>query len=245
MDQSDRVDSGDVARGSESTPPVHERGGIGAAIKVAVKTRIARGLILALPIAITWWIVFQLYLTLQSLVITPVNWVIRRVMGAQTVEGLPAWWDHYVAPVFAIACVLTILYFLGLLVTTSMARVIDWFMTRVPIVTSIYQAVRKVFQSLTSSSGGSKFKRVVSVPYPTATIRTPGFVMKSMEDVTTKKVILSVFVPFSPLPTSGFLLLVPEDEVIDTGWSVNDTMQAIISGGISMPPTLQFTKKTE
>ena len=198
-------------------------------------------MILALPIAITFWIVIQLYLTLQGLVIVPVTWAIRRVIGAENLQGLPGWWENFVSPLIAIGCVLALLYFLGLFVSTSLARAIDWIMSRVPLVTTIYQAVRGVFQSLASPQGGSKFKRVVSVPYPTASLRVPGFVMKSMRDLGTGRTILSVFVPFAPLPTSGFVLLVPEDDVVDLGWSVNEAMQGIVSGGLSMPNSLRFT----
>ncbi len=207
----------------------------------AIRTRIIGGLILALPIAITFWIIIQLYLTLQGLVILPVTRLIRWTIGAENLQGLPGWWENFVSPVIAIASVLTLLYFLGLFVSTSLARAIDWIMSRVPLVTTIYQAVRGVFQSLGSPKGGSKFKRVVSVPYPSPSLRVPGFVMKSMRDVETGRTILSVFVPFAPLPTSGFVLLVSEDAVIDIGWTVNEAMQGIVSGGLSMPNAIRFT----
>ena len=45
---------------------------------------------------------------------------------------------------------------------------------------------------------------------------------------------------FAPLPTSGFVLLVAEDDVVDLGWTVNETMQGIVSGGLSMPATVRF-----
>lgn len=209
----------------------------------AIRTRIVGGLILALPIAITFWIVYQLYLSLQAVVIAPMVWAIRRLVGAENMEGLPAWWQDFVAPLIAIAAALALLYFLGLFVSTRIAHAIDWLMSRVPLVTTIYQAVRGVFQSLATPDGGSKFKRVVSVAYPHPGVRVPGFVMKSMRDLGTGRAILSVFVPFAPLPTSGFVLLVPEDEVIDLGWSVNEAMQGIVSGGLSMPATLRFEAK--
>jgi len=224
-----------------SEPTLKAQGAIHAFLN-GIRTRIVGGLILALPIAITFWIVLQLYLTLQSVVIVPVTWLIRRIIGAEKLEGLPGWWENFVSPVIAIACVLALLYFLGLFVSTSLARAIDWIMSRVPLVTTIYQAVRGVFQSLASPQGGSKFKRVVSVPYPSPTLRVPGFVMKSMRDVLTGQTILSVFVPFAPLPTSGFVLLVPEADVVDIGWSVNEAMQGIVSGGLSMPGAIRFTK---
>jgi uncharacterized membrane protein len=191
--------------------------------------------------SIPFWIVIQLYLTLQSVVILPVTWIIRKVIGAENLQGLPGWWENFASPVIAISCVLALLYFLGLFVSTSLARAIDWVMLKVPLVTSIYQAVRGVFQSLGSPKGGSKFKRVVSIPYPSPELRVPGFVMKSMRDIGTGRTILSVFVPFAPLPTSGFVLLVPETDVVDLGWSVNEAMQGIVSGGLSMPNSIRFT----
>ena len=61
-----------------------------------------------------------------------------------------------------------------------------------------------------------------------------------MRDVASGRTILSVFVPFAPLPTSGFVLLVAEDDVVDLGWTVNETMQGIVSGGLSMPASVRF-----
>lgn len=206
----------------------------------AIRTRVVGGLILALPIAITFWIVLQLYLTLQGLVIVPTIWVIHRVVGPERLEGLPGWWREIVAPIFAIGCVLALLYFLGLFVSTRIARFIDWLMSRVPVVTTIYHAVRGVFQSLGNQQGAGKFKRVVSVAYSHPGVRVPGFVTRSMREPETGRTILAVFVPFAPLPTSGFVLLVPEDDVVDLGWSVNETMQGIVSGGLSMPPLIRF-----
>ena len=193
-----------------------------------------------MPIAITFWIVYQLYLTFQK----PGDRADRRgpPRGARprTVRVAPRLVAGIVGPLVAIASVLALLYFLGLFVSTRLARFVDWTMLKVPLVTTIYQAVRGVFQSL-NQKGGSKFKRVVSVAYPHAGVRVPGFVMKSMTDVETGRTILSVFVPFAPLPTSGFVLLVPEDDVVDIGWTANEAMQGVVSGGLSMPSTLRFS----
>lgn len=206
----------------------------------AIRTRVVSGLILALPIAITFWIVFQLYLTLQALVIQPTIDVVLWVVGSERINELPAWWRRFVSPVVALGLVLTLLYFLGLFVSTRLARFIDWLMSRVPVVTTIYHAVRGVFQSLGSQKGPGRFKRVVSVAYGGSGVRVPGFVTQTMREAATGRTILSVFVPFAPLPTSGFVLLVPEEDVVDLGWTVNETMQGIVSGGLSMPPTVRF-----
>ena len=113
----------------------------------AIRTRIVSGLILALPIAITLWIVYQLYLTLQGLVIGPTTDVILWLLGPDRVRDLPAWWRKFVSPVVALASVLALLYFLGLFVSTRLAKFIDWLMSRVPVVTTIYHAVRGDFEA--------------------------------------------------------------------------------------------------
>jgi uncharacterized membrane protein len=220
-------------------PTARERGAIHDFFG-AIRTRIVSGLILALPIAITFWIVIQLYLTLQALVIAPTTAVLRWVIGVNRPQDLPEWYRDFVSPIVAIACVLTLLYFLGLFVSTRLARFIDWVMSRVPVVTTIYHAVRGVFQSLGNQKGPGRFKRVVSVAYGGPGLRVPGFVTQTMRDVATGRTILSVFVPFAPLPTSGFVLLVAEEDVVDLGWTVNETMQGIVSGGLSMPATVRF-----
>lgn len=222
-------------------PTPRERGAIYAFFG-AIRTRIVSGLILALPIAITFWIVYQLYLTLMGLVIQPTTKVILWVAGVERANDLPWWWQDFISPIVALGCVLVLLYFLGLFVSTRLARFIDWTMSRVPVVTTIYHAVRGVFQSLGDRKGPGRFKRVVSVAYGGPGLRVPGFVTQSMREATSGRTILSVFVPFAPLPTSGFVLLVPEDEVVDLGWTVNETMQGIVSGGLSMPATVRFAK---
>ncbi len=228
-----------AAEPNPAGPGLNELGAMRAFFR-AIRTRIIGGLILALPIAITFWIILQLYLTLQGLVIVPTVWIIHRIVGPERLAGLPTWWQEVVAPLVAIASVLVLLYFLGLFVSSRVARAIDWLLFRVPLVTTIYQAVRGVFQSLASQNGPGRFKRVVSVAYPHPGLRVPGFVTRSMRDVASGRTILAVFVPFAPLPTSGFVLLVPEDDVVDLGWTVNETMQGIVSGGLSMPATVRF-----
>lgn len=220
-------------------PTPRERGAIYAFFG-AIRTRIVSGLILALPIAITLWIVVQLYLTLNALVIDPTIEVIRWVVGPERMHELPAWWRKLVSPIVALGCVAALLYFLGLFVSTRLARFIDWLMSRVPVVTTIYHAVRGVFQSLGNQKGPGRFKRVVSVAYGGPGLRVPGFVTQTMREAATGRTILSVFVPFAPLPTSGFVLLVAEEDVVDLGWTVNETMQGIVSGGLSMPATVRF-----
>ena len=181
----ERVETTDVEP-SVPGPTPKERGAIYDFFG-AIRTRIVSGLILALPIAITFWIVIQLFQTLQGLVIEPTIEVIRWIVGRERVPELPGWSRKLASSAVALTCVLALLYFLGLVVSTRLARFIDWLMSRVPVVTTIYQAVRGVFQSLGSPKGPGRFKRVVSVAYGGPGLRVPGFVTQTMREATSDR----------------------------------------------------------
>ncbi len=115
-------------------------------------------------------------------------------------------------------------------------RTLDWFLLHVPVVATIYRAVRNVVESLGSQfQGGADFKRVVLVEFPHPGMRSLGLVTNSLQDVTTGRTILTVCVMTGLMPPAGFTLFVPEESVTNIAWNVNETLQAIISGGITAP----------
>lgn len=206
----------------------------------AIRRRIISGLIFALPIAITFWIVYWLYSTLQGLVIDPIAQLVRRVVGAERWAELPPWWQTFVSPLIAVGLALTFLYFLGLFGRSRVHRVLNWILLRVPIVSVVFKAVSNVFNSLASGPSGAQYKRVVLLPFPSREVRTPALVASSLQDRATGRTILCVYIPYCPVPTTGMLLTVPEEEVIEIDWDVKDVMQAVISFGTSTPDTIDF-----
>src|SRR5215210_7909216 len=107
-------------------PAIDEIGAL-RALYGAIKSRIFSGLLLALPFAITIWIIYWLYATLQGIVLDPIAHLINtHAIGGQAREGLPFWWDRIVAPLIAISLVLVALYFLGYFVRTRVAHLFDW-----------------------------------------------------------------------------------------------------------------------
>jgi uncharacterized membrane protein len=231
------VDSAPQAARSD---PVQDRPRGAFPTFAAIRRRILSGLVFALPIAITLWVVYWLVGTLQVWVLDPVAALIRRLVGREHPEALPWWWTHYASPVIALPFVLIFLYVLGLIGRSRIHRGIDWLLLRVPVVTTIYKAVRNVFDSLEARQPGEDFKRVVLVPFPSRDVRSPGFVARSMRDRTTGRTILCVYIPYCPIPTTGLIVTVPEDDVTETDWDVNSLMQAIISFGLSTPRTIAF-----
>lgn len=122
----------------------------------AIKSRIFSGLVLALPVVITFWIIYQLYSALQGLVLNPIAMLVNRLLGNRASDWLPDWWIRIVAPLIAIVAVLGFLYVLGYFVRSRLAQLIDRVMLRLPIVTIVYKAVRTVFDSFDNQRQAAK-----------------------------------------------------------------------------------------
>ena len=108
----------------------------------------------------------------------------------------------------------------------------DHGMMQVPLLNKIYGTVKQVNESF--SSNKSSFKQVVLVTFPHARSRSLAFVTGEQKSLGPEKLI-SVFIPTTPNPTSGFLLLVPESELIKLDISVADGIKFIISLGAISP----------
>ncbi|GAB6177113.1 DUF502 domain-containing protein [Desulfobaculum senezii] len=116
-------------------------------------------------------------------------------------------------------------------------RIVD----NIPLVNKFYHAVKQLVTTIING-GGKDFKRVVLVEYPRkgvwAIAYVTGTAVGEMQRRTEKRVI-NIFVPTTPNPTSGFYLMVPEDELITLDMSVEDSFKVLISGGIINPENKQ------
>ena len=83
---------------------------------------------------------------------------------------------------------------------------------------------------------------MVLVEFPHPGSKALGFVTKTLRDASTEKTILCVCVLTGVIPPAGFTLYVPEEDVTDVDWSVNQALQAIISGGINTPSVIHYTE---
>ena len=235
-----------------------------------IRSRLFSGLMVALPIVITIAIIYYLYSTLRQLLIDPIANLIVRFWGSSQMKYpddtpdwfpkymadrefpkvTPEWFQYYVqsqqeteniiAPLLALGIVIVMLYVLGMLFQTRLHRALDWLLLKMPGVTTIYKAVSNVFKSLSQQQHADKFKRVVQVKFPHTGTQVPAFVTSSCVDANTGKTILCVYVPTTPVPTSGYMLLVPEEDVIPLSWDLNETLQAIVSGGITVPENVDY-----
>ena len=213
---------------------------------LSIRGRVLGGLLLVLPVVITFWVVYWLYSFLEKYLIAPLAWlVLWKVRQGQPDADLPPWFENYAAPLIGVVGALLLLYGLGFFVHSRLRRAIDAVMLRVPGVSVVYNAVRQVFQTLDRQGAQQRpQQRAVLVPFPQPGMKAPAFVTSSCRDIETGKVILCVYVPTTPVPTSGYFLLVPEDEVTELNWGPEQTLQAILSAGLTAPQGVSYFKAT-
>ncbi len=114
---------------------------------------------------------------------------------------------------------------------------VDYFFRKIPFVSYIYSSVEQMINAFTQER--SSFKKVVMIEYPRKGIYTLGFLTgesKGEVQRRTEKDCINVFLPTTPNPTSGWLVLVPEKEVIVLNMTVEQGLKFIISGGVVVPP---------
>lgn len=215
---------------------------------VVLRNRVLSGFFLALPIFLTFIIISWVYNRIIRWVMDPIY---RGVMGYwmsrdpglrdSDVVDLPFWIEFIAAPIASLAILLSILFLLGMFFKSRIHRALDWLLLKVPFVNWVYALILKVVNTMRSDDTSQpKFKRVVLVPFPHTGMKAPAFVTNSCKDQSTGKTILCVYVPTTPVPTSGYMLLVPEEDVTELSWELQETLEAIVSGGVTAPGFVDY-----
>ena len=204
------------------------------------------GLVIVLPGAITLAVVKWLFGTVSSFTDT-LLFFLPYCLGPKAiyqdgVSGPKFWYWSLLAMLLAIVIVTVVgvlaRYYFG-------KRLIAWadnLMLRVPVLNKIYGTIKQLDEAFTSGKKSS-FKTVVLVEYPREGVYSVGFITNEQADEVDKKTgkkCVSVFIPMTPLPTGGFLIMVPEEKVMKLDMSVADGFKYIISIGAlaneSVPP---------
>jgi uncharacterized membrane protein len=206
-----------------------------------IRERIVGGLLLSMPLLLTIWIITWIYSLLEDKLIDPLAAVLLwKLKWTTSSTELPYWFEKYAAPIIAIILALLLLYTLDLLADTRLRRAVGWSLKRLPIFSHIYNPLQQVFQSLEQGNEEQQRQRMVLVTFPHPGVKLPAFVTGTCRDVRTQKIVLCVYVPTTPVPTSGFFLLVPEEEVTELNWNTEQTLQAVMSGGLTCPRDVTY-----
>ena len=148
---------------------------------------------------------------------------------------------EYYIPGLGILSLILLIFFAGVLATNFLGKKIvglwESLLRGVPVVRTVYSLIKSIVDTL-SMQGKQKFNRVVLIEFPQKNQFVLAFVTgiaKGETQRVMKRKMVSVFVPTTPNPTSGYTLLVAEEEVIPLLMSVEEGMKMIISGGFYSP----------
>ncbi len=206
-----------------------------------IQRNIITGLLTALPLLLTAWVV-SFVVDIMVAGGRPLVDGIARSLQESLPEVAALLRDPTFQSVLAVFVTLVVLYLLGALATQVLGRrmlaLFDRLMARIPLVQSVYGAVRKLITALQSAPAGQQ--RVVLIEFPTPEMKALGFVTKIFDDADGGGAIAAVYVPTAPNPTSGYMELVPVERLVFLDWTANDAMQFILSGGTAAPEHLGF-----
>ncbi len=125
-------------------------------------------------------------------------------------------------------------------------RLLRWFesgVQRIPLANLIYGGVRKLIDILQTQPEGSQ--RVVLIDFPHRDMKAIGFVTRLLREENGTRELAAVYVPTTPNPTSGYLEIVPIENLTPTDWSVDQAMSFIISGGAVSPSSVPFRRSSD
>jgi len=187
------------------------------------------GLLILVPLVITVWVISLIVGTLdQSLLLLPAQWRPEALVG-------------FHIPLLGTIFTLLIIFFTGLatrnFIGNQVVRIWEMALTRIPVVNSIYSSVKQVSDTLLSSSGNA-FRKAVLVEYPRQGSWTIAFVTGTPGGDVANHLrgdYISVYVPTTPNPTSGFFLMVPREQTVELDMSVDAALKYIVSMGVVAP----------
>jgi uncharacterized membrane protein len=197
--------------------------------KSPLRSYFVTGLLIWVPLVITLWVLNLIVSTMdQTLLLLPEHLQPEKLFGRRV-------------PGVGVVLTLVVIFLSGLLTRNilgqGLVRLWEAVLARIPIVRSIYSSVKQVSDTVLSPSGQA-FRKAILVQYPRSGVWTIGFQtgtpaheVKSVVSVE----MVSVYVPTTPNPTSGFFLMFPRHETIELAMSVDEALKYVVSMGVVAP----------
>ncbi len=217
--------SGHIPSAVETEQPTgHARGPL-----TTLRRYLVAGLLVWVPLVITWWVVISLVQFMdRTLVLLPPAYRPEALLGIH-IPGL------------GVILALAVLLVTGLIAANFLGRrlvgVWEGMLDRIPLVRSVYSAVKQLMHTFLSSDSRA-FRKVLLVEYPSKGLWTLAFLagdpVGEVQEKTANEM-LTVYVPTAPNPTSGYVIFVARDEVVELDMGVEDAMRMIISLGMVVP----------
>ena len=194
-----------------------------------MKSYFVTGLLIWVPLVITAWVVNLLIGSMDmTLDLLPIQWQPKTWLGRE-IPGLG---------VLMTGIIILVTGLLGQnFIGQRLVGVWENLLSRIPIVRTIYSSVKQVSDTILSPSGNA-FRKALLVQYPRTDVWTIAFQTGSPSDEVSANVsgdMISVYVPTTPNPTSGFFLMMPVDQVIELKMSVDEALKYVVSMGVVAP----------
>ncbi len=210
-------------------------------MKSKIKEYFLTGLLTLLPLIVTLWILYQMFIFIDSKLVA--------IIGPILIPfHLPLSW-FWIGKGITLVSILLLILLTGILVrNVGGKRLLTWgesLLYRMPIVRRIYLFVRQVSHAILGQNR-RLFHQVVLVEYPRRGVYSLGFVTKEAPPEIkkkTKKKMVAVFISTTPNPTSGVLMLFSKKDTIPLEMSVEEGIKLIVSGGV-VQPVHTFHRKT-
>jgi uncharacterized membrane protein len=204
-----------------------------------LRNRLFAGLLIVIPAVISLLVALYIYDTLTE-------WAVELVKLMPWTKDMPLngfWFAHSIR-VISLLIMLAALIFIGQLAKMALGKKLislaQTILMKVPLISSIYSTTQQIGDALWSSKGGM-FRQVVLFEFPKKGIWSVGFLTNEYKDGFEIKdklggeELISVFMPTTPNPTSGFLMLIPKNKCKLLDMEVAEAMRFIISGGAVLP----------
>ncbi|OGV39099.1 MAG: hypothetical protein A2020_13465 [Lentisphaerae bacterium GWF2_45_14] len=199
----------------------------------AIRNKIIGGLFIVIPLGVTVWLATFIYGKLTA-------WAVYLVFGT---VGDHNFWLVQIIRIMSLGFMLVILFFIGQLASYRVGQFIikcaEFVVKKLPLINTIYSTIQQIGEALWSPTGGM-FSQVVLIEYPKKGTWAIGFLTNENRtgfeiNERVGEELLSVFMPTTPNPTSGYLLFIPRKDCIFLKMTVPDGMRMVISGGAVYP----------
>ncbi len=198
-----------------------------ARLKIHFKRTMVEGLLLLVPIVITFLVLRFVWDFLDG--------VLRGTFETALSVSFPG---------LGVLAMLVLIYFLGLLWDIDLGKRVlhggQGLLLKLPVVGAVYSPARQLIDSFTGS-GSAGFKRVVSIEYPRPGTWTIGF-LTAITTAKDNRQMGVVYIPTAPTPNSGWVAIIPTEDIYDTDLSVQDALTMVLSGGIATPQQIAVTQ---
>jgi uncharacterized membrane protein len=195
----------------------------------SIRSYLIAGLVVWLPILVTFLVVkFIVDLLSQSVALLPTAYQPQQLIG-------------FNVPGIGVIFSLMLLMITGIIATNFFGQHIMRFseslLDRIPLVRTVYSSTKQVINAVLSTNSQA-FRKVLLIEYPRKGIWSIAFqtnVAGFMDNQNTGEEMISVFVPTTPNPTSGFLMIVPKSETKELSMTIDDALKCVISLGVMQP----------